>query len=146
MKHSESKGGPTCSCEMQLPEQKDWYQQCWWDVVAACAKCQEWHSLAAGAAQQAGHCLCCWQAAFPIPLLLQHPAWGCCGLLPSPCSWKVLAGLFEPVALPDSRSTSAELASGPSGTTVTHNRRLWRALPFPVAQSLARPAHLRQRI
>lgn len=30
-------------------------------------------------------------------------------------------GLFEPVALPEAHSTSAELASGPSGTTVTHN-------------------------
>lgn len=29
--------------------------------------------------------------------------------------------LFEPVALPEAHSNSAEVASGPSGTTVTHN-------------------------
>lgn len=53
--------------------------------------------------------------------LLQQLAGGCCGTPPSLHSRKQLAGLFEPVALPEAHSNSAELGSGPSGTMVTLN-------------------------
>lgn len=74
-----------------------------------------------GGSSAAGHCSCCWQAAFPPPLPdSTQLARGCCRALPSLCSCKVLVGLLEPVAMPEAHSTSAELASGPPGTTVTH--------------------------
>lgn len=46
---------------------------------------------------------------------------GCGRAPPSLSSRRVLAGLSEPVALPEAHSNSAELVSGPSGTIVTHN-------------------------
>lgn len=102
-------------------------------MVAACAKCQEQHSQVVVAL------LLLLAGVFPSAaarqqLLLQQPARGCCGTLPSLCSWEVLAGLFEPVALPEAHCNSAELASGPSGTS--DPQPPWRALPFPVAGSL----------
>lgn len=118
------KGGLTCNCEMQLPEQ-DSYQQCRWDMVAACAKYQERHSQAAVAAQQPGTAGAAGRQLSHRPRgstqLLQQLAGGCCGAPPSLHSRKQLAGLLEPVAMPEAHSNSAELASGPSGTMVTLN-------------------------
>lgn len=63
---------------------------------------------------------------FPTTPARQDPAASATGMgllqvPPSLCSWKVLVDLFEPAALPEAQNNSAELASGPCDTTVTHN-------------------------